>query len=282
MACNCRYLLIPCDTAINIYATSTSLLVRRLRISRWDRVSAFAICSDKENQLFIATSSGIVEKWDWVEGQKLEYWNTLTPIHFLATSNPSVTEAVNSLVYTADRKSEKNWFLTVHRLLGGPEASKTDLATLLKYQQAVTSLRVLDNGRILLVTSGSQVTIGTCEKLSPDSLKDLSYVWREIDCPEWITSIDVRLRSYAPPNQKSKNLSTAFHGALDIAVGTLEGKIFIYDDLLANISQNERGPKHGKGKGVSFQQLHWHRTAVLALKWSADGKHTISNLVGGR
>ena len=278
-ACNFRYLLIPYDTAVNVYATSTSLLVRRLQMSRSDRVSAFAISSTNQNQLYISTSLGIIEKWDWVEGTRLEFWNTSTPIHSLATSNPGEKETANGLVYTVDRKSEYQWLLTAHRLLGGVEASKTDLATLLKHPQPLTSVKVLDNGRVLLVTSGSRVTIGTCNRPVPDSLKALSYLWREVECPEWIMSIDVRLRPYEIPKKESEMTDSTFHGAVDVAVGTLLGKIFIYDDLLTNLIRIE---KHGKANGVSSQRLHWHRTAVLALKWSADGRYVIINLMGGR
>lgn len=280
MAFNCRYLLIPYDTAISVFATSTSLLVRRLQISSPDRVSAFAISSTNQNQLYISTSLGIIEKWDWVEGTRLEFWNTSKPIHSLATSNPCITETANGLVYTVDRKSENNWLLTAHRLLGGSEASKTDLATLLKHPQPLTSVKVLDNGRVLLFTCGSRVTIGTCNRPNPDSLKDLSYVWREVECPEWITSIDAQLRPYKIPNQGSKKTYSEFHGAVDVAVGTLRGEILIYDDLLTNLIRIESGPKHGRANGVSSQRHHWHRTAVLALKWSIDGKYTLVDLRG--
>lgn len=274
-----RYLLLPYDTAINIYATSTSLLVRRLQLSRSDRISAFALSSTNASHLFVSTSSGSIEKWDWSEGTKLEYWNTLVTIHSLATSMPVQAETGNGLVYTVDRtvdrKGEGQWRLTVHRLLGGSEASKTDLGTLLKYSDPLTFVKILDNGRTVIVTSGSRVIIGTSDMPSPDSLKDLSYVWRDVSCPEWITSIDVQLRPYDKTLKKPKSPKKAFHGAVDIAVGTLRGQIIIYDDLLENLIRIERGTKAQQVDGVSSRRLHWHRSAVLALKWSMDGTYVI-------
>ena len=266
-----RYLLIPYDTAINVYATSTSLLVRRLRLSRLDRVSAFALSPTSTSHLFVSTRSGSIEKWDWLEGSRLEYWNVFATIYSLATSMPVHAETNNGLVYTVDRKGEGQWRLTVHRLLGGSEASKTDLGTLLKYAEPLTFLKILDNGRLVVVTSGSRVIIGTCDRPSPDSLKDLSYLWREVDCPEWITCIDVQTRPYDKNMKMPKRLKNAFHGGVDIAVGTLRGKIIIYDDLLENLNRIERGAKARNVDGVSSRRLHWHRSAVLALKWSMDG-----------
>lgn len=274
-----RYLLIPYDTAINVYATTTSLLVRRLHMSRSDRISAFAVASTDTNQLFISTCLGSIEKWDWVEGTRLEYWNIFSPIHFLATARPSSAEIANGLVYTIDNKRRGQWMLTAHRLLGGSEASKTDLGTLLKYPERLTSLKALDNGKIIVVTSGSRVIIGTCNRPNPGSLKDISYVWRDVDCPEWITSIDVRASSYDTDIKKSSNSRATVNVVIDIAVGTLKGKIIIYDDLLNNLIRLEHGTKQEKLRGVSSRRLHWHRTGVLALKWSADGSYIIIDSV---
>lgn len=267
----CRYLLIPYDIAVNVYATSTSLLVRRLRLSSLDRVSGFALSPTSTSHLFVSTSSGSIEKWDWLEGSMLEYWNVFATIYSLATSMPVHAETNNCLVYTVDRKDEGQWRLTVHRLLGGSEASKTDLGTLLKYPEPLTFVKILDNGRIIVVTSGSRVIIGTCDRPNPDSLKDLSYVWREVECPEWITCIDVQTRLYDKNTKRPKQSKNASHGAVDIVVGTLRGKIIIYDDLLENLNRIERGAKTRKVDGVSSRRLHWHRSAVLALKWSMDG-----------
>lgn len=199
----------------------------------------------------------------------------MATIYSLATSMPSYAETGNGLVYTVDRKGEGQWKLTAHRLLGGSEASKTDLGTLLKYTEPLTFVKILDNGRVVVVTSGSRVIIGTCDSPSPDSLKDLSYVWRDVDCPEWITSIDVQMRSYNTTTKKPKPSKNPFHGAVDVAVGTLRGQILIYDNLLGNLIRIERGTRAQRMDGVSSRRLHWHRNAVLALKWSIDGIYSI-------
>lgn len=212
---------------------------------------------------------GSIERWDWTEGKRLEYWNISASIYFLATMNQNIDKSSDALVYTVDRKEAGPWMLTVHRLLGGSEASKTDLGTLLKYSEPLTCIKILDSGRIIVVASGQRLMVGSCERPNPDSLKDVSYVWRDVDCPEWITSVDVRMRPY--DNKKPKVSRTAFHGAIDVAVGTLKGKIIVYDDMLGNLLRIENSIKGSQGNGANCRFLHWHRTAVLALKWSADG-----------
>lgn len=213
---------------------------------------------------------GSIERWDWAEGKRLEYWNISASIYFLATTNQNIDKPSNALVYTVDREEVGPWMLTVHRLLGGSEASKTDLGTLLKYSEPLTFIKILDSGRIIVVTSGQRLMVGSCERPNPDSLKDVSYVWRDVDCPEWITSVDVRMRPY--DSKKPKASKTAFHGAIDVAVGTLKGKIIVYDDILENLIRIENSMKGSQGNGVNCRVLHWHRTAVPALRWSIDGR----------
>lgn len=200
-------------------------------------------------------------------------------IFSLATSLQVNAEGSNKLTYTVDRKDEGQWKLTVHRLLGGSDAPKTDLGTLLRYREPLTFVKILSNGRIVVVTSGSRLIIGTCDRPNPDSLRDIFYVWRDVNCPEWITSIDVQLRPHDTSINKSKRSKDAFQGAVDIAVGTLRGIIIIYDDLLENLIRIERGTKARQLDGVSSRRLHWHRSAVLALKWSLDGQYTIMKLL---
>ncbi len=271
-----RYLLIAYDSAINVYATSTSLLVRRLRMSKADRVTAFALSPSKMNHIFVSTNTGSIEKWDWVEGCRLEYWHISTPIYHLATSSSRPKETPNDLVYTVDRKGESQWLLTVHRLLGGDEASKTDLGTLIKYAEPLTSVKVLDNGRIIVLTSGSRLVVGTSDKPNLGSLKNITYVWRDVKCPEWITTMDVQIRPHERAGKKAEGPNLGCYGALDVAIGTLRGQIIIYDDFLKSLISKESNTKTETRRAISSQRIHWHRNAVLALKWSKDGRINIT------
>ena len=219
----------------------------------------------------------MIEKWDWITGINLEYWNISLPIHSIVVSKPSLKEKGNGLIYTVDNKREGPWMITAHRLFGGMEARKTELGTLRKCPQPLTSLKVFDNGRVIVATSGAYLMFGTTEMPDTSPLKDVTYTWREIECPEWITSCDIQIKHPDVALKKAKP-AKSFYGALNVVLGGLKGSIFIYHDLLTTIKEAERRPGANKGSDVISHRKHWHRNAVLSVKWSADGMCRIINL----
>ena len=265
-----RYLLIACDTTINIYSTSTSVLVRRLRTRHSGFVSGFAFSSTDSDQLYISTQAGLQEKWDWINGIRLESWNTKVPIHVIRAAPPDGAAAANGLVYTIDRHTRERWLLTAHRLMGRHEAAKTDLVVLLVYEEPLTSLKILNDGNVIVATSGTKVIIGTTEAADKPSLKDIIYVWREIECSEWITSIDVQVEHADSPVRPHKPHSVG--NGLNMVVGGLKGAIFVYEDILRKLMNKETFSKTSKREEINPRRLHWHRNAVAAVKWSADGE----------
>lgn len=264
-----RYLLIACDTAINVYSTSTSVLVRRLRTRYAGLISGFAFSSTDSNQLYISTQAGLQEKWDWFNGIRLESWNTKVPIHVIRAAPPDGAAAANGLVYTIDRHTRERWLLAAHRLMGGQEAAKTELEVLLVYTEPLTSLKILDDGKVIVATSGTKVIIGTTEAADKPSLKEIVYVWREFECSEWITSIDVQIELAPVKPEKSHSVGIGFN----IVIGGLKGAIFIYENILRKLINKETSSK-SKDEEINPRRLHWHRNAVAAVKWSADGELT--------
>ena len=186
----------------------------------------------------------------------LDGWQISSQIHSCTTNN--------GLLYIIDRKDGGHWLLSAHRLVKGGEKAVTDVKTLLKFRTRLTSFKVLNEGRIIVATSQSQLLIGTCKVPAPTKLNDLNYVWRVVQCPEWIVSFDVRSR---PSSKKSP------FDAIDVVTGGLKGSIYVYEDLLLNLMQKESG----RGE-VSSRRLHWHRSGVLSVKWSLDGM-SISSFV---
>ena len=180
-------------------------------------------------------------------------------------------EGANDLVYTIDRHTRNRWLVTAHRLMGGQEAEKTDLVVLLVYREPLTSLMVLENGKILVATAGSNVIIGTAEDANQLSLKDVTYVWREFECSERVTSIDIQIERAdvtAIPLEHSNLLANGLH----VVVGGLRGAMFIYEDILRKLIRKENRSKASSNDEISPRKLHWHRNAVSAVKWSADGE----------
>ena len=255
--------------AVKIYSTKTSLLVRNLRIRKSDTVSGIAFSSIDPDHLYVATSSGITEKWNWVNGTRLEFWNAKVPIHAIRTVPSNGAGDSSGLVYTIDRQSRDRWMVTAHRLMGGQEAAKTDLVVLLVYRHPLTSLKILEHGSVIVVTAGSSIIIGTTERVDKPTLKDVTYVWREFKCSEWITSVDVRIQRTDAIGHSSSRSDASLMG-VDIVVGGLKGAIFIYEDVLRKLMDREN--RSQTSSHISPRKLHWHRNAVWAVKWSADGE----------
>lgn len=187
------------------------------------------------------------------------------------TAKQSPGDAVGDLVYTMDRQGKGPWLLSVHRLAGGDDGTKTDSKILLTTQQALSTVRVLENGRVIVATSGSQLIIGSSDEPAQLPLKDVSYSWRIIECPEVIVSTDIRIR----PSEKIQKMSkggSSNANPMDIVVGGLKGSIHLYEDLLRKIIKRDRRAGTGTSAEITSRRLHWHRNAVLAVKWSADGK----------
>lgn len=267
----CRLLLVAYGTSIAVYSTSTSLLVRQLRINKADSITAFAFSSTTQSHLYLSTISGIIEKWDWIEGLRLNHWRISSSIYSLVTGKQNLGNLDSDLVYTIDKKGQEPWLLSVHRLAGGEDGAKTDVKTLLTNKQALSSVKVLENGRVIVATSGSQMIFGSSEEPTPSSLKDISYRWRIMECPEYIVSTDVRLRP-SEEIQKWAKGGRSMATAIDIVVGGLKGSIHVYKDLLRKILRRDHRAGKGSTVDLTSRRLHWHRNAIQAVKWSADGE----------
>ena len=253
-----------------MYSTSTSLLVRHLLIDTADSISAFALSSTTQGHLYLSTISGTIEKWDWTKGSRLGRWRTSSSIYSLVTTKQKTDDPSCDLIYTIDRKAQGSWLISVHRLAGHGAGAKTDVKTLFTNQQALSSINVLERGRVIVATSGSELILGSSDEPAPSPLKDVSYTWRVIECPEYIASTDVRIRP-SEEVQKSSKGGRSGANAIDIVVGGLKGSIYIYEDLLRKVVRRDHRAGKGNSVDITSQRLHWHRNAVQAVKWSADG-----------
>lgn len=257
-----------------MYSTSTSLPVRQLRIHTADSVSAFAFSSTTQGHLYLSTISGTIEKWDWIESSRLCCWRTSSSIYSLATSKQTTDDFGSDLVYTIDRKGQGPWLISVHRLAGNKDGAMTEVKTLFTNQQALSSIKILEKGRVIVATSGSQLIFGVFDEPAQSPLRDVSYTWRIIDCPEYIVSTDVRIRP-SEQMQKMPKKGRSSSDVVDIVVGGLKGCIHIYEDLLRKLIRRDHHAGKGSSVDISSRRLHWHRNAVQAVKWSADGAFSL-------
>ncbi|KAL2039315.1 hypothetical protein N7G274_007983 [Stereocaulon virgatum] len=266
-----KYLLIAYNAVVAIYSTSTSLPIRQLRIKKADSISGFAFSSENSSHLYISTVSGTIERWDWVEGTRTGHWTLASSVYALVTSSRGLEESTRDLVYTVDSKHGEPWLLSAHRLARVDDATNSDAATLLKYDEPISSIKVLERGRVIVAASRAQLIIGYCKNPITPDLRDLSYTWRIVECPEWIAGFDVRTRHRMVQNQAEKKGMVS--EAIDVAIGGLKGSIYIYEDLLNQLIHRER---RKDSIDIISRRLHWHRNSVLTIKWSLDGNYLIS------
>lgn len=264
-------MLIAYDKSVCIYSASSSLLLRKLSVRKSEQISSFAFSPSDASQLFVSKIGGIIERWDWINGTLLDIWDTKTTIHSLASLDPSPSDRSYGLVYSLDKVRNHRWMITAHRLMAGENASESDIRTLLKYEEPINSLRILEAGKLIVASSGHKLLIGSTESPDQPTLKEVSYIWREITCSEWITSIDTRLRPVSNSSKKEKGTKAAISGAVDIVVGGLKGAMFIYEDLLGRLILKESKSTAGAEDNLTPRKLHWHRNAVSSVKWSVDG-----------
>ena len=268
-----NHIFLAYESAIVVYSTETSLPVRSLRLNA--KISAFALSSLQESQLYVSTFSGMIEEWDWTRGSRTGHWKLSSSIYALSTSARVPGEEMRDVVYTIDRKGSDPWLISAHTLAQTGASLKTEVKTLSTSREALSSMKSLEGGRYIVATSAAQLIIGICKSTSPVRLQDLSYTWRVVECPEWIVSLDVRVsqQNKDKDSRSSKREKERTH-CLDIALGGLKGSIHVYENLLGNLIRKE----HLKGKegseGIKSRRLHWHRNAVLSLKWSLDGSST--------
>ncbi|MCJ1248115.1 hypothetical protein MMC30_005330 [Trapelia coarctata] len=270
-----QYLLLAYDSSIAIYATSTSLQVRTLYTNiTHGNITAFALSACDPSQLYVSLNHGLIEKWDWVEGNRIGKWVTSSKITGLKVTTHSAGVVEEDFVCTVDSRGTES-MITAHLLRAGFDEQNTETHTLFKSSDSITNLNVLSEGNVLVACVGRRLIIGQRTSTAKSPLKELIYTWREVEGPEWITSLNARFTNdiVAPVGSREGTTMSLTTGALDVATGGIEGAIFIYRNLLGELIQKER--KKRSAAPVS-QKLHWHRNGVGAIKWSADGNYLIS------
>ena len=198
-----------------------------------------------DDQIYVALESGFIQAWNWKEGAKLGYWRTSSQIFDMT--------AANDLLYVIDRRGKGRWNLSAHRL----SKKSTEVATLLKWEEHLAAPQVVNDGKAIIMKCGAKLVMGTSKSPSQPNLKDVEYRWQVFECPEEITSMDVKVRDKS----------------IDIVVGGAKGSINTYENMIGNLRRKESEP----GAQISTRRSHWHRNRVLALKYSRDGEYPIQS-----
>ena len=254
-------MILAVRTQILVYYTATSLLLRSLRIEEHDKITSYIVCGSNSSHLFISTYSGVVLKWDWTMGQELKRWKLSEKLLYIAEQGQ-------------DQKSESSSLLLIHegsdqsrRLIRRTfvdNSDKFEESVVLEHKSLASWMKVLDEGKCLILYAANKLLLGQAVR-KPEGTP-IKYVWREVELPQSIISVDAR--AHVPyPGTKRKHL------AVDIVLGCQNGSILIYDDILFKLVCKERNPSE---EDIVARRFHWHRNEVLTVKWSIDGNYIIS------
>lgn len=238
---------------------ATSLLARTLPSGSGEIISGYTLSTVNPEHMYVATSTGLVMLWDWTSGQKIARWETGVPVNTMMLSSSRTSR--HDIVYTLHRA--KNSTITTHSLRSGDDAAKTSSTIVLRLKETIQEIRVLGQGSTIVASFSNKVMIGqrsNAPKADEDAPK---YVWRELKVPEMLTCFDARTRSTSGSNAQTEQL--------DLAVGSVRGEIFVYEDIINKMIAAEKSSSKLKSNSTAPRILHWHRTALGAVRWALDG-----------
>lgn len=273
-----RHLILAYPSAINIYATKKSSLIRSIPVANSSVtgacITAYALSAAHPTNLYVATSQGVIHLFHWGEGNKLGRWKLSGQVWALVVSTQSSSEGAQDIVYAIEQSGGK-WRLAVHRLRSGSDAPETESKTIYSSSHQITQFRLVRDGQLVVATSGRRIIIGKlCNDSSP-SLKSVKYLWRELVTTNSITTLDVRDPLGKPTSMQrvriESNPGESHEVVIDVLVGHDKGVLNIYPDLLNKLVALEHKNPDEIVKAIAPRRMHWHREAVLSAKWSADG-----------
>ena len=228
----------------------------------------------------MATSQEILYLFAWAEGKKLGRWKLGARVWELAIATVRSSEDTTDVVYTREQTGTK-WKISAHKLRSGEDASKTESKTILSSSNPITRFKLIRDGKFIVATSGKRLLLGELTSNLSTSLRDLKYVWRELDTPEWITCFDVRESSEDPTLTYNDPIRAKETGGrdsvVDVVLGHTTGVIFVYEDIINKLVRQERQRDDKAVSGIVPRRMHWHREAVHSVKWTSDGMHVKTN-----
>lgn len=251
--CVPSHLFVGLDTAVQVFATSTSRLLRTLQMQAGQRVIGFKICPCDPEILYIFTSA-LVTKWHWDSGKQLAQWETSSPA--VAIDVRSAENRDQPLLFSIATKEDSKREILIDALSDKKSASMSALET----REQINMIQVAYGGRIIVASDGSHLFMGTASNVDLESSEAIQYTWAEATLPVTATCFDIRETSTAQ-SQFSKN-----PGAVDLVIGESHGSLLIYRDIGNTLFGRSMG------KEASLSKLHWHRNSVNTVRWSRDGK----------
>ena len=199
-----------------------------------------------------------------MQGKKLRKWDVKSRVYDLIVSTVEYTTGPIDTVFTIDQTKEQ-WMITSHRL-AGLENKKTELKTLYVSNHPITRFRTLDGAKCIVAAGEQRLITGTLNESGLESIKSLSFVWREFRAPEPIVALDARI---AESDSTGKGILREHEAiSLDVVIGGEEGSLYMYCNIISHLVEiEERKSRHSP----PMKRLHWHRNGVGDVRWSLDG-----------
>ena len=251
------------ETAIHVYSTATSHLVRTLQTNPGQRIIGYKLCPINPEHLYVVTSTGSVSKRNWITGNRISHWDTCRKTISIDFSFDTSASDTYPLFYSLCERKDGKREIRMLSLLD----EKSWETVVLETNTQINHIRVAKQSQTIVASGACNLILGTLNNPSLDSVENAQYTWREVTLPFSITCLDIRenkRRAAQGPEDKK-----AFE-QLDLVLGEAHGSILIYQDVLGLFIGSE--DTRDGGKSFAPRRLHWHRGPVSALRWSRDGE----------
>ncbi|KAF2723151.1 WD40 repeat-like protein [Polychaeton citri CBS 116435] len=238
---------------VQLWSCANSALVRSLTPPAGRMVRTFAGSVQDWRWVHVGLDDSTSVLWNWATGdiENIERfgggWHKNRTI--LAMTRSSVGSSEQT--FRIDQKGQ-------HFFIGAPPK---DLYHTLK---PLRELQAFEDGSYLLATGPTFILLGR-RKSSTANDEAAEYDW--IEYP--LLGKQFTTCAHAIFSTSSNKKGGQVHH-ITLAVGTNEGQIHLYDDILSLLQKPSLAPP---------KVMHWHRSAVSSLKISPDGSYIIS---GGR
>ncbi|GAB7339266.1 hypothetical protein MBLNU457_5921t1 [Dothideomycetes sp. NU457] len=243
-----KYLFTATPNELRICSVEDSLVERTIHLKSGS-ITAFALSGGNPSSIYIASSDGRVETWNWVSAKKIaEFASGLGKVTSIAANTDPETEEDDVYLVTV---SDGIWHI-VH-----------------DSQQIYTSMMPLSN---VVLAAGYIISTAPGRLIVGYGLGEDKHRFMEYRIGTNVSCLAARLQTAQTSQKSQKKGKKTAQDALTIALGSSTGEILMYENV---------SPKDDSAASALADPrvLHWHRENVEALKWSQDGNYLIS---GGR
>ncbi|EIT72310.1 quinon protein alcohol dehydrogenase-like superfamily [Aspergillus flavus] len=262
------YLFVGLEAAVHVYSVATSRLFRTLQLKPNQSIIGYSLSSASQEYLYIVTSAGSVSKWDWLAGKQVSHWTigrkiiSASPSYYANKGKEDL-----ALLILRDHKAGKREIVVAHL-----DEKNLHETVILETSARLDHIKCISDGQAVIAYSGQRVLIGY-QSPGQNDPELMQYTWKEVALPVNISCVDIRCSTASSRVEGQSVNSKKGPTSIDLALGSSDGSILIYHDILNLVGKEE----HRRGeKTMTPRRLHWHRDLVNVVRWSIDGNYVIS------